>query len=174
VMCTWCRGDKSPSLDATLHVVEVPDLIELVGVFALDDHIYTPRRLECRHDGSACIRSCCTWHNARIRKPCVAGQSLEQVHGRGEVVYDLFLHRIVGVAARLECADACAMFLPFVIPEALVVAVDVLPVCVHIAEHIRCACSSEDGGDIGVGSAGVAVGVIGAVAVVRPQAMDGP
>jgi len=78
------------------------------------------------------------------------------------------LRDVVGVAARLQCADACAMFLPFVIPEALVIALDVFPVRVHVAEHGGCAGRGEDRGDVGVGSVGIAIGVEGAVAMVGP------
>ena len=168
VVCTWGRRNEGASLHAALHVIEIPDLIELICVFALDNDIHTPRRLECRHDRGACVCSCRTRHDPGTRKPGIAGQSLEQIHRRGEVVYHLFLRDVVGVAAGVERADACAMFLPFVIPKALIVAVDVFPVCIHIAQHGGCACSSEDGRYIGVGSTRVAVGIVCAVAVVGP------
>ena len=75
---------------------------------------------------------------------------------------------VVGVAAGLERADAGSVLAPFMFPEALVVAVDVFPVCVHEGEEVGLACGVEDGGDVGVRSVCVAVGVEGSVAMVRP------
>jgi len=60
------------------------------------------------------------------------------------------------------------VFAPLVLPEALVVALVVLPVGVHVAEKVSLSGGAKDGGDVGVGSAGVAVGVVGAVAVIGP------
>lgn len=81
---------------------------------------------------------------------------------------------VVGVAARLERADAGAVFFPFVIPEAFVVALVVFPVGVHVAEEGGLAGGGQDGGDVCVGAIRVAVGVVGAVAVVGPEPVDGP
>ena len=66
------------------------------------------------------------------------------------------------------------MLAPFVLPEGLIVALVVFPVCVHVAEEIGCAGCYKDGGDIRVGTCGVAIGVVGAVAVVGPEAVDCP
>ena len=56
---------------------------------------------------------------------------------------------------------------PLVLPEALVVASLVFPVGVHVGEEVGVR-GLDDGADVGVCARGVAVGVVGAVAVVRP------
>ena len=50
----------------------------------------------------------------------------------------------------------------------------VLPVGLDVAEQSRLAEGGQDTGDIGVGAAGVAVGIVRAVTVIRPQTMNGP
>ena len=104
-----------------------------------------------------------------MRKPFVGGQGFEEVNCCLEVVDYLFLGRVVCVALRVQGADTCAVFLPFVVPKGLVVALVVFPVGVHVGEQIGLARSGYDGGDVGVGASRVAVGVVGAVAVIRPS-----
>lgn len=55
-------------------------------------------------------------------------------------------------------------------PKGLVVPVDVNPVLVHVGEELRAALRLQDVRDVGVGAAGIAVGFVGAVAVVGPGA----
>ena len=85
-----------------------------------------------------------------------------------EVVDYLFLGGVVGVAFRVESRDASAVLFPLVLPEALIVALVILPKRVHVVEEVGLAGSGNDGGYIGIGTGGVAVGVVGAVAMVRP------
>lgn len=54
------------------------------------------------------------------------------------------------------------------LPESLVRTRVTDPVGIHVGEEGGLACGGEDGGDVGVGAGGVAVGVIGSVAVVWP------
>ena len=60
------------------------------------------------------------------------------------------------------------MFPPFVLPECLIVALVVLPVRVHVRQEVSLAEGLKDLGDVGVGARGIAVGIEGSVAVVRP------
>jgi hypothetical protein len=58
---------------------------------------------------------------------------------------------------------------PLMIPEGLVVAIVVFPVCGHVGEEIGCAEGVEDGGDVGVGARRVAVCVVGAITSIGPR-----
>ena len=66
------------------------------------------------------------------------------------------------------------MLAPLVLPETLVVAVDVLPVCVHVAQQTRLPRRLQDLRDVCVCPCGVTVGVVRPIAVVRPKTVDGP
>ena len=66
------------------------------------------------------------------------------------------------------------MLAPFVFPEALVIALVILPVGIHVAEKVCLSSSRENGRDVGVCSVGITIGVVGAIAVIRPETMDGP
>ena len=66
------------------------------------------------------------------------------------------------------------MFTPLVLPETLGCTTIGGPVCVHVIEQGALAGCGEDGGDVGVGAIGIAIGIVGAVAVVGPEAMDCP
>lgn len=59
-------------------------------------------------------------------------ECLEEVNSLLEEGNHLLLWYVVGVAARLQCADASSVFSPLMLPEALVVALIVLPIRVHI------------------------------------------
>lgn len=59
------------------------------------------------------------------------------------------------------------MLAPLVLPEYLVTAVIRYPVGVHVVEQILAVEGLQDGGNVRVGAAVIAVGLIGAVAVVR-------
>ena len=104
----------------------------------------------------------------------VGGQGLEERDGAVEEDGDFLGRLVVGVAGRVEGGDAGAVLAPLVLPEGLVVALVVLPVLLHDLEGLVGAGGLQDLGDVGVGAARVAVGFVGAVAVVRPQAVQGP
>lgn len=66
------------------------------------------------------------------------------------------------------------MLAPLVLPEGFVVAGDVFPVGGHVGEEVGAAVRLQDLRDVGVLPRFVAVLVVRAVAVVRPEAVDGP
>jgi len=124
----------------------------------------------------------------------VRGQGFEEVDGGLEVVDYFFLGGVVGVAFWVEGADAGAVFFPFMVPEGFIVScrvyehclllwgslwglwesvwicstLIVFPVGVHVVEEVGFAGGGDNGRDVGVGARGIAVGVVGAVAVVGP------
>ena len=104
-------------------------------------------------------------HSAYI----VSGQLLEEVHGPRKEVHDLFLGLIVDVAARLERRVACSMLAPLVFPEALICAILVLPVDIHILEYVLAARCLQNLRDVGVLPRFIAVLIVGAVAMVGPR-----
>lgn len=64
------------------------------------------------------------------------------------------------------------MLTPLVLPEGLVGAVVVWPVCVHVAEQFRVRLLN-DGGDVGVLPALVTKLLVCAIAVIRPETVNG-
>jgi len=100
-------------------------------------------------------------------------QPLEEIHHLLEEVADLLLRVVVRVAAGLDGVDARAVLVPFVLPEALVVTLVVLPVGLHVVEQLRPALRPQDGRDVAVLARRVAVGSVGAVAVVGPEILSG-
>jgi hypothetical protein len=56
---------------------------------------------------------------------------------------------------------------PFVLPEGLCGSTVGHPVVLHVAQEIGLAIGLEDLSDVGVGTRGIAVGFVGAIAVVR-------
>ena len=91
-----------------------------------------------------------------------------------EKVDDFFLRGVICVAFGVKGADAGAVLAPLVLPEAFVVAVHVFPVGVHVGQEIGLARRLQDLRDVCVCATGVAVGVIGPVAVIGPEPVDGP
>ena len=165
---TWIGRDERPRLHRALDIVKIPDFIQLVRVGALDHRCKPPGRLQRRDDRVARIRLTAIGCDPRVRQPGIGRQRLEQIHRLLEEIHHLLLRHVIGVAAWFQRADAGAVLAPLVLPEALVVALVVLPVGVHVGEEVRGPCGRDDGGDVGVGARGVTVGVVGAVAVVGP------
>lgn len=60
-------------------------------------------------------------------------ETLEEIHGLLEEVTDFLLGIVIRVAVGFDGVDACAMLVPLVGPEALIVALVVLPVSLHVA-----------------------------------------
>ena len=75
---------------------------------------------------------------------------------------------IARVAAWLQGTDACSMLAPFMLPEAFVVALIVLPVCVHVVEEVRPAGGGDYGGDVCVLAVRIAELVEGTVTMIWP------
>lgn len=63
------------------------------------------------------------------------------------------------------------MLVPFVLPEGLVIAIIVLPVCVHVGQELVPALLLEDGGDVGELSRGVAEFLVCAITIVGPDSV---
>jgi hypothetical protein len=61
---------------------------------------------------------------------------------------------------------------PLVSPEALVVTIDVDPVVLHVGQEIGATLRCQDIRDVGVGTSGVAAGLVGAITVVGPVLMS--
>ena len=61
------------------------------------------------------------------------------------------------------------MFPPFMLPESLIGARVADPVGIHVGEEVGLTGGGQNGGDVGVGARGVAVGVEGSVTVVWPM-----
>lgn len=75
---------------------------------------------------------------------------------------------VVIITRRIERADAGSVLVPLVLPEGLVIALIILPVGVHVREQVRLAERVEDSSYVGVFARRVTVGIICAVAMVRP------
>ena len=113
-------------------------------------------------------------HNPRVLEPVVCIESLVQLDACGKVVDDFFLGLVVGVTGRVERGDAGAVFVPFVIPQALIVVTEVFPVHTHVGKQVGGAEGLENGRDVAVGARIIAVGVVTTVAQIGPQAVDSP
>lgn len=64
----------------------------------------------------------------------IAVQGLEKINGLLEEIWHFLCWGVGSVAFGLEGRDTGSMLCPFVVPELLVVAVDIYPVCIHIVE----------------------------------------
>ena len=111
--------------------------------------------------------------DAGVGEELVGVELLEQRDRLVEEVDDLLLRLVVLVALGAERGHARAVLAPLVGPEGLVLALVVLPVLVHVVQE-GLVLGSDDGRDVGVLALLVAVGLISAVAVIRPQAVDSP
>lgn len=155
-------------MHAAFYVVEVPYLVQLGGVTALNCHIHPTRCLQ----RSQYLRTgvCCgaRWDDTCIGQPCMGRQSLEQVYSLVEVLDHLFLRHVVRVAARLKCRDTRAVFVPLMTPERLGSPGVGRPVCIHVIQKCGCARGREDGCDVSVLARRVAICIVGAVAAVGP------
>ena len=96
-------------------------------------------------------------------------KTLEQIYNLLEEVSNLFLGRVVGVAARVDSVDTGTVLAPLMLPKLLVAAVVVDPVRLHIREQIGTVLRSQDIGNVGVCARGVAAGLVGTIAVVWPS-----
>lgn len=54
---TWVRWDECPALDTSGYIVEIPYLVQLVRVCALDHNIHASGRFERCEYGCGCV--CC-------------------------------------------------------------------------------------------------------------------
>lgn len=104
-----------------------------------------------------------------VRTYLVSIKTLEQIHHFLEEITHFLLRLIVAVAAWVNCVQTSTVLAPFMLPERLVVSVDVHPVLVHVVDEIGTALRVENGRDVGVGTVGVTIGLVGAITVVGPD-----
>lgn len=64
----------------------------------------------------------------------VGWQRYKELDRLVEVGYQFLLWGVIRVTARVQGANARSVFGPFVLPEALVVALIIFPVCVHVRQ----------------------------------------
>ena len=63
-------------------------------------------------------------------------QSLAHVNSCLEKVHDFLLGLVAVITAWLESADACSVFVPFVLLEAFVIARVIFPILFHICQKL--------------------------------------
>lgn len=96
-------------------------------------------------------------------------KALEEVDRLLEEINDLFLSRVIGVAAWVQGTDAGAMFAPLMLPETLIIPLIILPIRVHVIEKVSLAIRRDDVGYVGVCTVRIAVGVVCPITVVWPS-----
>jgi hypothetical protein len=168
----WVRGHEFARLQAAAHIVVVPDLIQLSRLATQCYFDARALRSKCVLDRGECVCLAAAGHDACGGEPVVGRKCFEEGNGAVEVVDYFFGRLVLGVAFRLERADAGPVLGPFVVPEGFVVARVVFPVGLHKGEGVVCAERLQDRRDVAVGARGVAVCVVGAVAAVRPMAVS--
>ena len=109
-----------------------------------------------------------------LSEPLVRRKSLEQGDGLLDVIGGFSAGLIVGVAAWLEGADACAVLVELVLPERLVIAVLADPVLIHVGHGLFAEELGYEVLDVGVLAGLIAELRICAVAVVGPETVNGP
>lgn len=114
--------------------------------------------------GSVCRVCSCSY--------LVCVQALEQVNHLLEEVTHFLLGVVAGVAAGLDGVDASTVLAPLVLPELLVATAVADPVLVHVCQEIIAVLGLQDLRDVGVLARGIAVGLVGAVAVVGPEGYE--
>lgn len=97
----------------------------------------------------------------------IGWQRLEQIHSFLEEIDDFLGSFVVGVALWFQGADTGTVFTPLVGPEGVVVALVVLPVCLHVRQELCLAEGCEDRADVGVCAGRIAAGIVCAIATVR-------
>jgi hypothetical protein len=166
-------GFEGAGLERAADVEEVPDFVEGAARAAEVDFL-TVLFAEGGLDFGRRVSLCCRRRDSGVREEVVGGEGLEQGDGAVEEDGDFLGGLVVGVAGRVEGGDAGAVLAPLVLPEGLVVALVILPVLLHDFKSFIGAGGLQDVGDVGVGAARVAVGFVGAVTVVGPQAVQSP
>jgi hypothetical protein len=94
---------------------------------------------------------------------------MKQLNCLVKVVNNFLLRIVVGVAVCFKCANASAVFVPFMFPEVGVVAFVVFPIGTHLVEKVSSTSINEDQRDIAIPSTRVAKLIEATVAVIRPE-----
>lgn len=173
---TRLRRNVNPILRAPRNMKMIPNLLQLI----LADPATPNRRIDTSpplpqsplHRPRR-IRPLPTRHNALHGQELERIQPAEKFNRFAEIIHHFFLRSVhfieaFGVAAFVKGGDAGTVFTPFVLPKGFVGAVGVFPVRVHVGEQVSGGEGVEDLGDVGVLAGWVAVGLVGAVAVVGP------
>jgi hypothetical protein len=183
----------SAVLDGAADVVEVPDFVQgsisATEVYAFAVAVGAQGGL----DLGGGVGLCGGGDDARGGEPVVAGERLEDVDGFLEEVGDFLGGLVLRVAGGVEGGDAgswgemlvfvfeswwtrdvveregrlLTVLAELVLPECLCRATVAHPVLLHVVEEIGLAVGLEDLGDVCVSPIGIAVGFVGAIAVVR-------
>ena len=159
-----------PCLGATLDLEGVVDLVQAAAV-ALDDGCRAMFRLKRIENLGLGVGLGTAGGDAGVGEPlCKVGdrssfppiytyrvgwQRLKKIDSSVVELNKLLALLIAGVTVRLECADACAVSLPLVLPQLFISVALVLPVLVHVVEKIVGAELLENA--FGIVAAGVAV-----------------
>lgn len=130
------RGDKITGLDGALHVEEVPDLAQHAAGAAEVDLVATAVFAQGGLDLSGGVGRCVGGDNSGVREPLVGGQGLEEADDSVEEVRHFFRGLVVGIAVRVERADASSVLGPLVFPEGLGAAAVADPVLIHVVEEV--------------------------------------
>jgi hypothetical protein len=104
----------------------------------------------------------------------IAIQRLKKIDRLLKVVWHFFLRGVARIAARLERTNTSPVLAPLMLPETLIVAIEIDPVRIHIRQEIAFPIGLQNGSDIRVFPRRITVGVICAVTVIRPKTMYGP
>lgn len=95
-------------------------------------------------------------------------QTLEQINRLLEEITHFLLRLIAGIAAGIDGINASTVLAPLVRPEALVLAVDIDPILIHVVDQVTEVLILQDCCDVGVSALRVTARLVCTVAVVRP------
>lgn len=115
--------------------------------------------------------------NAFVLQPSISWKCLEQPYDSLKESYGLGSCRATsGKATWFQCAHACSMSSPFMLPQLLVRTVIriVFPERIHKVESRSSALSSKERRDASIVSRRITIFLEGGVAVIGPEAVNGP
>lgn len=93
---------------------------------------------------------------------------MEQLYGSVEIVDDLLLRRVIGIAMSLKSADTGAVLVPLVLPEVRIITLVVFPKGTHFVQEISSACIDEDQRYIAISPVGITKLVKTTITVIGP------
>lgn len=165
------RGHKLARLQAALHKVHIPSLVQLVAAAAPAPQ-HDPAAAELLEDAAHVgerVVGAGAGLDAGQRQRRVGVEHAEQPRRAREVVDDLLARVVaIAVAPRIQRVDARRVLVVLVRPQVRVAAPVRHPVPVHEGPQLRLPVVREHVGDVGEVGRHVAVCVVGAVAEVGP------